>query len=279
VSAAAQTTVANLSEIISVSYEGPIATITLNTRTMAPVWFDALDAACDAIADAPSTRVVILRGGHPKAFCYGLDLPKAFSEWGALFQGGDLVRGRTKLRQMILKLQRPFKKLAALRIPTIAAVHGHCLGGGVDLISACDLRLATEDAIFSVREVKIAIVADLGSLQRLPSIIGLARTRELAYTGRDIDAAKAERYGLVNEVLADKATLDEAALKLAHEIAANPPLAVQGVKAVLDYAENHSIDEGLDYVAAWNAAFLPSQDLAEAMSAFMARRDPIFKGH
>lgn len=266
------------SDLITVAQDGHVATLTLHSRTMPPAWFGALEDACDAIAAMEDVRVVIVRGEHPKAFCYGLDLPKAFGAWGALFQGAGLARGRDELRALIKTLQRPFTKLAELRVPTIAAIHGHCLGGGVDLISACDLRLASEDAIFSVRETRIAIVADIGSLQRLPPIIGLARTRELAYTGRDFGARDAERYGLVNEVLPDRAALDAAALALAHEIAANPPLTVQGVKRVLDYAGDHSIAEGLDYVATWNAAFLPSEDLAEALSAFMARREPDFKG-
>src|SRR5262249_28345638 len=133
-------------------------------------------------------------------------------------------------------------------------------------------------ARFSLREVKVAMVADLGSLQRLPRIIGQGATRELALTGKDIDAARAQSMGLCNDVLPDRAALDAAARAWAAEIAANPPLVVRGVKDVLDHGEGKSVAEGLDYVATWNSAFLASEDLGEATAAFAAKRTPEFKG-
>jgi enoyl-CoA hydratase len=160
----------------------------------------------------------------------------------------------------------------------IAAVHGWCVGGGVDLITACDLRICSADARFSVRETKVAMVADLGSLQRLPLVIGDAATRELALTGKDIDATRALALGLVSQVTADRTALDAAARALAAEIAGNPPLVVRGVKQILDDATRRDVAEGLDRVAVWNSAFLPSEDLAEAASAFVARRPPAWKG-
>jgi enoyl-CoA hydratase len=160
----------------------------------------------------------------------------------------------------------------------IAAVSGWCIGGGVDVITAADIRLASADAKFSVREVKVAIVADIGSLQRLAPIIGEGHLRELALTGKDIDAARAEKIGLVNDVYPDQETLLAAARKLAEEIATNPPLVVQGVKDVLNARTEPEVADGLRYVSAWNAAFLPSKDLAEAVQAFMERRKPEFKG-
>ena len=141
---------------------------------------------------------------------------------------------------------------------------------------ACDVRVCSRDAKFSVREVKVAIVADMGSLQRLPRIIGHGHTRELAFTGRDIDAERALRIGLVNDVYDDEAKLLEAARKLAREIADGPAIVVQGVKQVLAFSEGHSIADGERFVAVWNAAFLASTDLAEAMQAFMERRPPKF---
>ena len=152
------------------------------------------------------------------------------------------------------------------------------LGGGVDLIAACDLRVASADAVFSVRETRIAIVADLGSLQRLPAIVGSAQARELALTGRDIDASRAHAIGLVNQIAADRDAAWVGAQALAAEIAANPPLTVRGVKQVLDYSAGKSIDDGLAYVAAWNAAFLASEDLGEAVAAFAQKRPPRFNG-
>ena len=162
--------------------------------------------------------------------------------------------------------------------PVIAAVHGYCIGGGVDLIAACDIRLASADAVLSVREAKVAIVADLGSLQRLPAIIGAGHLAELAFTGKDIDAERAKAIGLVNDVAADAEGVLKAAYGLAQEIAANSPLAVQGTKAVLAANEGRTVAQGLEYVATWNAGMLASDDLTEAMVAFMERRPPKFTG-
>ena len=162
--------------------------------------------------------------------------------------------------------------------PVIAAVHGYCIGGGVDLIAACDIRLASADAVFSVREAKMAIVADLGSLQRLPAIISAGHLAELAFTGKDISAERAKEIGLVNDVAADAEGVHKAAHALAAEIAANSPIAVQGTKAVLAANEGRTVAEGLDYVATWNAGMLASDDLTEAVTAFMEKRPPKFTG-
>jgi enoyl-CoA hydratase len=160
----------------------------------------------------------------------------------------------------------------------IAAVHGYCIGGGVDLIAACDIRLASADAIFSVREAKVAIVADLGSLQRLPRIINAGHLAELAFTGKDIDANRAREIGLINDVATDAEGVLKAAHELAFEIAANSPIAVQGTKQVLAANDGRTVAEGLEYVATWNAGQLASDDLVEAMMAFMERRPANFKG-
>ena len=157
-------------------------------------------------------------------------------------------------------------------------MHGYCIGGGVDLIAACDIRLASADAVFSVREAKVAIVADLGSLQRLPAIINAGHLAELAFTGKDITAERAKEIGLVNDVATDAEGVLKAARALAAEIAANSPIAVQGTKAVLAANEGRTVAEGLDYVATWNAGMLASDDLVEAMTAFMEKRTPKFTG-
>jgi enoyl-CoA hydratase len=181
-------------------------------------------------------------------------------------------------RPSILRMQRSITAVADCPKPVVAAVHGYCIGGGVDLASACDIRLASADAVFSVRETRVAIVADLGSLQRLPHIIGKGHVAELAFTGKDITATRAKEIGLVNDVLPDADAVLAAARRLAAEIADNSPLAVQGTKAVLTACEDRSVAEGLDYVATWNAGFLGSDDLAEAMTAFMEKRAPQFRG-
>ncbi len=181
-------------------------------------------------------------------------------------------------RASILRLQRSISSVAECPKPVIAAVHGHCIGGGVDLIAACDIRLASSDASFSVRETRVAIVADLGSLQRLPRIIGAGHVAELAFTGRDVDAERAQDIGLVNNVFSTQEELIQGARALAGEIAGNSPLVVQGVKAVLRASAGRSVADGLDYVAAWNAGMLQSDDLVEAMMAFMEKRSPEFRG-
>jgi enoyl-CoA hydratase len=181
-------------------------------------------------------------------------------------------------RQGVLRMQSSVSAVAACPKPVIAAIHGYCIGGGVDLTSACDIRLCSADAVFSVRETRMAMVADLGSLQRLPELMPSGYVAELAYTGRDVDAVRAERMGFVNEVFPDRETTLEAAQQLAAEIAANSPLAVQGTKAVLAEARRARVEAGLRFVAAWNAGQLRSDDLDEAVTAFFERRPPKFTG-
>lgn len=235
-----------------------------------PVVFDALDAESDV-------RAVVLTGGGDH-FSYGLDLPAMAPLFAPLLDGSALASARTAFLDDVRRLQGALDAVARCRAPVVAAIAGWCVGGGVDLASAADIRLASADARFSVREVKVAIVADLGSLQRLVGIIGEGHLRELALTGKDIDAARAERIGLVNDVYPDRDALLDAARAMAAEIAANPPLVVRGIKDVLDVERAQRVAAGMRYVAAWNAAFLPSRDLSEAVHAFAERRAPRFMG-
>jgi enoyl-CoA hydratase len=263
-------------DTLSVDKTSHVATVTLLRTTMPPTFFAECEAAFRALAEDHEVRAVVVRS-EAKAFSYGLDLPAAFQAHGPLFAGGG-ARQRADLVALIRKLQCSFGAIAASPVPVIAAVHGACIGGGLDLVSACDMRLATDDATFSLREVKVAIVADLGSLQRLPPIIGQGHTRELAFTGKTITAARAREIGLVSDAYATRDLLWAAADALAREIAANPPLTVRGVKDVLDYGADKSVADGLAYVAAHNAAFLASEDLGEALAAFMEKRAPRFQG-
>jgi enoyl-CoA hydratase len=235
-----------------------------------PVVFGALDAD-------PQVRAVVLTGDGDH-FSYGLDLQAMMPGFAGLMSDGALAGARTELLHDIRRLQSSVNAVAACRKPVIAAVSGWCIGGGVDVIAAADIRLAAADARFSVREVRVAIVADLGSLQRLAGIIGDGHLRELAFTGADIDAERAMRIGLVNDVHPDRDAVLAAAHELAGAIAANPPLVVQGIKDVLSTGRERQVADGLRYVAAWNAAFLPSHDLGEAAQAFFERRSPHFKG-
>jgi len=236
-----------------------------------PEVFAALDRDDDA-------RAIIVRGGGDN-FSYGLDLASMTGDLGGHFGAGEnLAAERTGLLDLVGDMQKAFDNVAACRKPVIAAINGWCIGGGLDLIGACDIRLCSGDARFSLREVKVAIVADLGSLQRLPRIIGEGATRELAFTGRDISATRALQIGLVSDVYETPDLVVDAARKLAREIADNPPLVVQGIKRVMNYCADKSVADGLGYVAVWNSAFLQSADLAEAMTAFRERRPPQFKG-
>jgi enoyl-CoA hydratase len=266
-----------MSDTLHVTREGEIAIVTLVAPTMPPQFFRDCERVFGELGADADLRAILIRGPE-KAFTYGLDLRAAFAEWGPTLTGGGLARPRTDLFHLVKKLQRAFTAIAECPMPTIAAVHGWCIGGGVDLISACDLRVCSADAKFSVRETKVAMVADLGSLQRLPRILSPGHLRELAFTGKDIDARRAEKIGLVNDVFADRAALDAGARALADEIAAAPPLVVRGVKHVLEQGDGRSVADGLDYVAAWNSAFLASEDLGEATQAFAMKRTPVFKG-
>jgi enoyl-CoA hydratase/carnithine racemase len=159
----------------------------------------------------------------------------------------------------------------------ISAIHGVCIGGGVDLVTACDIRLCTKDTKFSVRETKIAIVADLGTLQRITRICGRGFTREIALTGDDIEASRAYHFGLVNQVYENQEDLMIGARKMANNISSNSPLVVQGTKHILEYSEDHTVEEGTKYTALWNSAFLKSDDLKEAIMSFMSKKKPVFK--
>jgi enoyl-CoA hydratase len=246
-------------------------------NAMGPDFWREMPALFTSLDEDASVRCVVIRG-EGKHFSFGLDLMAIMGDLGPHVMGENLAAQRTALLELIGRMQQACDRVARCRKPVIAAVAGWCIGGGLDLAAACDIRLASEDARFSLREVKLAIVADIGSLQRLPRIIGQGHTRALAYTGGNIDGAHALRIGLVSELLDSHDALLARARALADEIAANPPLVVQGIKQVMDYCEDKSIADGLRYVALWNSAFLQSRDLSEAISAFMERRAPAFTG-
>jgi enoyl-CoA hydratase/carnithine racemase len=228
-------------------------------------WFDDFDRD-------PDVRVVIIKA-EGKSFCAGTDLNEA----SALLSQNS-ADGRDRMCKKIMELQQSLTEIEQCRKPVIAAIHSHCIGAGLDLICACDIRLATQDAIFSIRETRMGIIADVGTLQRLPYIIGHGWFRELALTGRDFTATEALQIGLITRICEDQPALVREAEKLAAQIAACPPLTVQGAKEVINYSRDHGIEAGLQYVAQKNAAALPSEDLFEAIAAFMEKRAPVFKG-
>lgn len=225
-----------------------------------------------------TVRAAVLRGAED-SFSVGLDLRWYVHHLRHAMRSSDgLAAARAALLEENRLMQKAVGTLATCRKPVVAAIHGACIGGGLDIATACDFRLASADAIFSVREVKLGIVADLGVLQRLPSIVGEGHARELAYTGSDIDPDDALRMGLVNRVYDTPMALFDAANAVAVDIAANPPRAVAGTKEILDEMRDNRIQGSLAQAAMWNAAFLPSQDFDEAVAALVDGRRPTFVG-
>lgn len=266
---------------LRIAVTGHVATVTLvasgRANRMGPAFWSEMPEAFAWLDAADDVRAVVLRG-EGEHFSYGLDLATMGGELGPVLGDQALARERTQFLGVIERLQRAISSVAACRKPVVAAISGWCIGGGVDLVTACDVRLCSADARFSVREVKLAMVADVGTLARLPAIVGQGHARLLALTGDDVDAARALRIGLVEDVYDSAAALHEAAGALARRMADNPPLVVQGVKQVLNAASERAAAESLRTVALWNTAFLPSLDLREAMSAFLEKRPPKFQG-
>lgn len=225
-----------------------------------PSVFEALDAD-------PAARAVVLRGAGD-CFSVGLDLRWYVPRYRRMVRAGE---GSPDVSQQLLDeatwMQDAIGALPASRLPVVVAVHGSCIGAGLDLAAAGDIRLASADAVFSLREVRIGIVADLGVLQRLPRIVGAGHTRELALTGRDVSAAEARSMGLVTKVLATPSALFEEANAVATRIAGYPPQTVAGIKQVVERTQDMPLAEGLRHVALWNAAFLPSPGLTDLLTA------------
>ncbi|MCL4312927.1 MAG: enoyl-CoA hydratase-related protein [Actinobacteria bacterium] len=290
---------------IEIQRTPPLATIWLSRperlNALNTDFFLALPRAMDELSSANEIRTVIIAAQGPH-FSVGLDLmdfadlaqqvnsgqlpeplrkssptPTPVVEHNLSYPPSDAAKASATLN-LIRRFQEAFTAVEKCSKPTIAVLHGYCIGGGLDLAAACDIRVAASNTTISLRETRMAMVADLGSLQRLPHIVGSGHLAELAFTGKDITAARAKEIGLVNEVFADRDEAYSGAKDIGLQIASNSPLAVQGTKAVLQAATNHRIDEGLDFVALWNAAFLRSADLTEAMIAFAEKRPPQFHG-
>jgi enoyl-CoA hydratase len=264
-------TMALQSDVLTVEHDGHVATLWLDDaerrNAMGPAFWNDLPVVMAELGDDADVRAVVL-AATGKHFTAGIDLTM-------LASGDD---GNRAFLAMVKRLQGSITSVADCPKPVVAAVHGACIGGGIDLITACDIRLAAADAVFSVRETKMAIVADVGTLQRLPKVIAAGHAAELIYTGKDVDAARAKEIGLVNDVLPDHDAVVAAAQAIAAEIAANSPLAVQGSKAILQRGADLTVAQGLDLVALWNTAFIRSEDLKEAMTAFFEKRPPEFRG-
>ncbi|MCO5145803.1 MAG: crotonase/enoyl-CoA hydratase family protein [Aquamicrobium sp.] len=265
------------STFLRVERDGPVALILLNrpdkANSMTPDFWADLPRIVDALARDESVRCAVL-AGEGRHFTGGMDLA-AFASLAGLFQQ-EPGRAAYAMRDLILSLQNAFNALERARFPVIAAIHGACVGAGIDMITACDLRIASADAYFSVEEIHIGMAADVGTLQRLPKLIAPAVAAELAYSGRRFQADEAKAVGLVSAVHADKEALMDAARQMAHDIAKRSPLAIAGIKRNLAYARDHSVADGLDYIATWNAGMLRPGELMAAVQAKMTKQEAEF---
>lgn len=268
-------------EFYIVDKKPPIAWVYLNrpdklNAMHAPAWKESIPIFQDLDRD-DAIKVVII-SGKGSCFTAGIDLIGMAPEVPEIMPKDPRGAVKIKLVQKIQALQETMTSIEHCKKPVIAAVHGYCIGAGLDMITACDIRLCSRDAVFSVREAKVAIVADVGTLQRLPHIVGQGIAREMAYTAKDIDAQRAREVNLVNHVYEDYDSLMKGAEEMANEILANSPLAVQASKMVLNYCIGKTIDDGLKYVSAVSSNILPSDDLVEAITARMEKRKPNFTG-
>ena len=265
-------------EFLALALDGGVARVEFNRPARANalgmrMWHE-LGAAMRWVDAMPAARVAIL-SGRGRHFSAGIDLGFLAELQGALGAPGP-GRREEALRRIIVELQGTVSAIEHCRKPVIAAIQGACLGGGVDIACACDLRYASADARFSVKELELGIVADLGTLQRLPRIVGDGVARELVYTAREFDAAEALRVGFLGDVADDAAALATRVEAVARGIAARSPLAVRGVKATLNYGRDHGVAEGLAQVAALNASLLLAPDVTEAVTAARDRRPAHF---
>lgn len=266
-------------DTLSISLDNHIASVRLNRPEKSnamnlAMWHD-IRKAFQWIDDTPEARVAVLEG-EGKNFTSGIDLQMMMG-MGSMIQNDCEGRMRESMRRIILDLQDTLTSLERCRKPVLAAIHGACIGGGIDLICCADMRYCSGDAYFSVKEIDIGMVADVGTLQRLPRLVGDGMARELAYTGRKVDAAEAREMRLVNRVFDSREALGEGVREIAATIAAKSPLSIRGSKEMMLYARDHTVADGLNYVATWNAAMLMSDDLQKAMMAGMSKQAPEFK--
>lgn len=262
----------------TVALDGPVARVEFNRPERAnaltlAMWYEL--GAVFRWADATATVRVVVLAGRGRHFCAGIDL-EFLAELRAGLGDSGLGRQQEALRETILGLQATVTAIEDCRKPVIAQITGACIGGAVDIACACDLRYASAEARFSVKELDLAIVADLGTLQRLPRLVGDGVARELVYTAREFGAEEAARIGFVGAIAPDAAALAERVTAVAGAIAAKSPLAVRGVKHALAYSRDHSVADGLAQVAALNASLLLAPDVGEAVAAYVAKRPARF---
>lgn len=266
-------------ETLAVSLAAGVARIELNrphkaNAINAAMWRE-LREAMQWLDQTPAARVGILSaaGAH---FSAGLDL-QMLLELKTQTQDECDGRSREKLRRSILDIQDTVTSIERCCKPVLAEVHAACVGGGIDIISACDMRYCSSEAWFSVKEIDVGLVADVGTLQRLPRLVGEGMARELAYTGRRFSGAEAAEMRLVNRCYESQVALRTAVQEMAAILAAKSPLCLRGTKEMINHVRDHSVADGLNYIATWNAAMLMSKDLEEAGQAMREKREPVFR--
>ena len=256
-----------------------VATIALNRpekrNAMSRAFWDEMKAVFGAVGADPAVRAVVIASTGPH-FTAGIDLA-LLGELAQENAGLEDSRRREWLRRKILELQESFSVMERARVPVLAAIQGGCIGGGMDMITAVDMRYCTADAFFQVKEIEIGMAADVGTLQRLPRTMPDGLARELCYTGRRMRADEAKACGFVNAVYPDHATMLAEVAAIARAIAAHSPLAVTGTKEMLNYTRDHSIADGLNYIATWNAGMVVSEDLSRAAAAMRSGETPEYK--
>lgn len=262
-----------------VEIENKIASVAFNRPDKANAMhieaWQEMQAIFETLSETAEVRVIVL-SGEGKHFCAGIDLELLMSV--ASFQKIDCGGKRAeKVRKLVLDLQATITAIEKCSKPVLAAIHNGCIGGAVDIATACDMRYSTEDAYFTIKEIDLGMVADIGTLQRLPKIIAPGIAAEMAYTGRKVSGKEAAGFGLVNSCYADKDALMEAVMQIAATIASKSPVSIRGTKDVLRYTRDHSVDDALNYMSTWNAAMLISNDLTEAFKATMEKRAPEFE--
>jgi enoyl-CoA hydratase len=266
--------------LVTYEREGYLGTITLNRpekrNALNLALWEALDRAIGSAEEDEEARVVLLKG-EGKSFCAGLDLGPE-NELISVIGGTPGASQKMAFYRLVRKTQEIHNRLERLIKPTIAVIHGHCLGAGLELVVCCDIRLCSEGTVFALPEATLALITDVGGLQRLPRVVGRGHAREIAFRGHRFDAERARTINLVNDVYPDKKALDAGAMEMAEEIAGNPPLAVQGAKEVFLFDEETDMDRSLEYNAARSSMIAPSEDLFEAISAYMQKRKGEFKG-
>lgn len=265
------------STFFRIERDGAVARIVMNkpdkANSMTPDFWSDLPRIIAALGRDETVRCAVI-SGEGRHFSGGMDLA-AFAGIASLFQT-EPGRAAYAMRELILSLQDAFTAIERARFPVVAAIHGACIGGAIDLITACDIRIASADAYFAVEEINIGMAADVGTLQRLPKLIAPSVAAELCYSGRRFDADEAKAIGLVSAVHADHRELADAARGLARSIAERSPLAIAGIKRNLAYSRDHTVADGLDYIATWNGGMLRAADLMTAVQAKMAKTTATF---